>query len=114
MYDARTKLSEEVAREVRNHFADKVFSTIIPRSVRLSEAPSYGQPAIVYEPSSRGSRAYVWLAEEFDHRFPGDRRTEPPSDTRTRSKVAPGARRRSSSGLSQRPRAKCAEGEGIA
>lgn len=69
MYDARTKLSEEVAGEVRKHFGDKVFSAIIPRSVRLSEAPSYGQPAIVYEPSSRGSRAYVWLAEEFDHRF---------------------------------------------
>jgi chromosome partitioning protein len=69
MYDARTKLSEEVAGEVRSHFGDKVFSAIIPRSVRLSEAPSYGQPAIVYEPSSRGSRAYVWLAEEFDHRF---------------------------------------------
>jgi chromosome partitioning protein len=68
MYDARTKLSEEVAGEVRNHFGDKVFSTIIPRSVRLSEAPSYGQPAIVYEPTSRGSKAYVWLAEEFDHR----------------------------------------------
>jgi chromosome partitioning protein len=69
MYDARTKLSEEVAAEVRSHFGDKVFSTIIPRSVRLSEAPSYGQPAITYEPSSRGSRAYVWLAEEFDARF---------------------------------------------
>jgi chromosome partitioning protein len=71
MYDARTKLSEEVAREVRSHFGDKVFSTIIPRSVRLSEAPSYGQPAIAYEPSSRGSKAYVWLAEEFDHRYFG-------------------------------------------
>jgi chromosome partitioning protein len=69
MYDARTKLSEEVAGEVRKHFADAVFSTIIPRSVRLSEAPSYGQPAIAYEPSSRGSKAYMWLAEEFDHRF---------------------------------------------
>jgi chromosome partitioning protein len=69
MYDARTKLSEEVASEVRKHFSDKVFTTIIPRSVRLSEAPSYGQPAIAYEPSARGSRAYVWLAEEFDRRF---------------------------------------------
>jgi chromosome partitioning protein len=69
MYDARTKLSEEVATEVRKHFGDKVFSTIIPRSVRLSEAPSYGQPAIVYEPAARGSKAYVWLAEEFDNRF---------------------------------------------
>jgi chromosome partitioning protein len=71
MYDARTKLSEEVASEVRNHFADRVFTTIIPRSVRLSEAPSYGQPAIEYEPSSRGSKAYVWLAEEFDQRLLG-------------------------------------------
>jgi chromosome partitioning protein len=71
MYDARTKLSEEVAKEVRNHFGDKVFSTIVPRSVRLSEAPSYGQPAIVYERTSRGSRAYVWLAEEFDRRLLG-------------------------------------------
>ena len=87
MYDARTKLSEEVAREVREHFADKVFTTIIPRSVRLSEAPSYGQPAIVYEPSARGSKAYVWLAEEFDHRFiappvPVGAQTTTESDTR--------------------------------
>src|SRR5581483_6574288 len=71
MYDARTKLSEEVAREVRTHFGDQVFSTIVPRSVRLSEAPSYGQPAIVYDSSSRGSKAYVWLAEEFDRRYFG-------------------------------------------
>ncbi len=69
MYDARTKLSEEVAREVRTHFGDQVFSTIVPRSVRLSEAPSYGQPAIVYDASSRGAKAYVWLAEEFDRRY---------------------------------------------
>ncbi|HYZ91292.1 MAG TPA: AAA family ATPase [Actinomycetota bacterium] len=72
MYDARTKLSEEVAREVRKHFGDKVFTTIIPRSVRLSEAPSYGQPAIAYEPSARGARAYMWLAEEFDQRVLGN------------------------------------------
>jgi chromosome partitioning protein len=69
MYDARTKLSEEVTREVREHFGDKVFSTIVPRSVRLSEAPSYGQPAIAYDPYSRGSKAYIWLAEEFERRF---------------------------------------------
>jgi chromosome partitioning protein len=75
MYDARTKLSEEVTREVREHFGDKVFKTIVPRSVRLSEAPSYGQPAIAYDPYSRGSQAYIWLAEEFERRFfpePGD------------------------------------------
>jgi chromosome partitioning protein len=71
MYDGRTKLSEEVAREVRNHFGEKVFTTIIPRSVRLSEAPSYGQPAVEWEPSARGSKAYTWLAEEFDRRLLG-------------------------------------------
>jgi chromosome partitioning protein len=71
MYDARTKLSEEVAQEVRNHFGDKVFTSIVPRSVRLSEAPSYGQPAIAYDPSSRGARAYMWLAEEFDQKVLG-------------------------------------------
>jgi len=71
MYDARTKLSEEVTREVREHFGDKVFSTIVPRSVRLSEAPSYGQPAIAYDPYARGSKAYIWLAEEFERRFFG-------------------------------------------
>jgi chromosome partitioning protein len=71
MYDARTKLSEEVTREVREHFGGKVFSTIVPRSVRLSEAPSYGQPAISYDPYSRGSKAYIWLAEEFERRFFG-------------------------------------------
>ena len=72
MYDARTKLSEEVANEVRKHFGERVFTTIIPRSVRLSEAPSYGQPAIAYEPSARGSRAYLWLAEEFDGKLLSD------------------------------------------
>jgi chromosome partitioning protein len=72
MYDARTKLSEEVAGEVRKHFGEKVFTTIIPRSVRLSEAPSYGQPAIAYEPSARGAKAYMWLAEEFDARVLGN------------------------------------------
>ncbi len=71
MYDARTKLSEEVTREVREHFGQRVFSTIVPRSVRLSEAPSYGQPAIAYDPYARGSKAYIWLAEEFERRFFG-------------------------------------------
>jgi chromosome partitioning protein len=79
MYDARTKLSEEVTREVREHFGPKVFSTIVPRSVRLSEAPSYGQPAIAYDPYSRGSKAYIWLAEEFERRFfPPRPAAEPP------------------------------------
>ena len=65
MYDTRTKLSEQVAEEVRKFFGDKVYSVSIPRNVRLSEAPSHGRPAVVYDRISRGSRAYLRLASEF-------------------------------------------------
>jgi chromosome partitioning protein len=65
MYDARTKLSEQVAEEVRLHFGDKVCSHVVPRTVRLSEAPSFGQPIIVFDPSSRGALAYQGLAKEI-------------------------------------------------
>lgn len=68
MFDPRTKLSEQVAAEVRMHFGDKVFQTVIPRSVRLAEAPSYGQPATTYDPTSRGAQAYQALAEEVAER----------------------------------------------
>lgn len=64
MYDARTKLAEQVAAEVREHFGDKVLRTVVPRSVRLSEAPSYGQPITVYDPISRGAVAYREIARE--------------------------------------------------
>lgn len=64
MYDGRTKLSHEVANEVRRYFGDLVFQTRIPRSVRLAEAPSYGQPITVFDPGSRGSVAYHRLASE--------------------------------------------------
>jgi chromosome partitioning protein len=64
MYDARTKLSDQVAAEVRAHFGDKVCRQIVPRTVRLSEAPSFGQPIITFDPSSRGSIAYRHLAKE--------------------------------------------------
>lgn len=65
MYDGRTNLSNDVVREVRSYFLDKVFATIIPRSVRLAEAPSYGQPISVYSPSSSGAEAYTALAREI-------------------------------------------------
>lgn len=65
MYDGRTKLSHEVAEEVRRHFGDLVFRTRIPRSVRLAEAPSYGQPITVFDPGSRGAVAYHRLASEL-------------------------------------------------
>jgi chromosome partitioning protein len=64
MYDARTKLAEQVAAEVRTHFGDKVCRNVVPRTVRLSEAPSFGQPIIVFDPSSRGALAYRELAKE--------------------------------------------------
>ncbi len=64
MYDARTRLSTEVAADVRKHFGELVCRTVIPRSVRLSEAPSYGQPITVFDASSRGAIAYRELAKE--------------------------------------------------
>jgi chromosome partitioning protein len=64
MYDARTKLADQVASEVRAHFGDKVCRQIVPRTVRLSEAPSFGQPIITFDPTSRGSIAYRQLAKE--------------------------------------------------
>jgi chromosome partitioning protein len=64
MYDARTKLAEQVAQEVRAHFGQKVLKHVVPRTVRLSEAPSYGQPIITFDPSSRGAIAYRELAKE--------------------------------------------------
>ncbi|MCU0267049.1 MAG: AAA family ATPase [Acidimicrobiales bacterium] len=64
MYDARTKLADQVAQEVRTHFGDKVCRTVVPRSVRLSEAPSFGQPISVFDGTSRGAIAYRSLAKE--------------------------------------------------
>ena len=64
MYDARTKLADQVAREVRDHFGEKVCRIMIPRTVRLSEAPSFGQPIIAFDPTSRGAIAYRELAKE--------------------------------------------------
>ena len=65
MYDPRTNLSSEVDAEVRKHLGSAVFKTIIPRSIRLSEAPSYGLPIALYRPDSRGAEAYASLAEEL-------------------------------------------------
>lgn len=64
MYDARTNLSNDVVREVREHYSDQVFESIIPRTVRLAEAPSYGQPISIYAPTSSGAAAYAALARE--------------------------------------------------
>ena len=65
MYDARANLTVQVANELRSHLGDKVYHTVIPRSIRLSEAPSHGIPGVIYEKSNEGSKAYMALAEEF-------------------------------------------------
>lgn len=65
MFDARINLSNQVVGEVRKFFGSKVYKSVIPRNVRLAEAPSYGQPVLIYDSSSRGSEAYLDLAKEF-------------------------------------------------
>jgi chromosome partitioning protein len=65
MYDKRNKLSGEVETEARNYFKDKVYSSVVPRNVRLSEAPSHGVPVLIYDKTCPGSRAYFNLTEEF-------------------------------------------------
>ena len=65
MFDIRTRLSIEVVEEVRRHFGPLVYRTIIPRNIRLSEAPSYGLPILLYDQSSKGTEAYLQLADEF-------------------------------------------------
>jgi len=72
MYDARTNLSADVAAEVRSHLGEAVFDTVVPRNVRLSEAPSYGMPIALYRPGSRGAVAYEALSRELRRR---DQRT---------------------------------------
>lgn len=65
MFDERVNLARQVAEEVRRHFGDKVYRTVVPRNVRLGEAPSFGKPIILYDIRSRGSEAYINLAKEF-------------------------------------------------
>ncbi len=70
MYDGRTNFSNQVAEEVRRHFPGKVYNAVIPRNVRLAEAPSHGLPVISYDRSSKGSRAYISVAEEIVKKNP--------------------------------------------
>ena len=65
MFDKRNKLSSQVDKEARNYFKEKVYKTVIPRNVRLSEAPSHGQPCVLYDKNCLGSKSYTKLAEEF-------------------------------------------------
>lgn len=73
MFDSRTKLAGQVEQEARNYFKELMFQTVVPRSVKLSEAPSHGLPIALYDPSSPGARAYKSLAAELDVRCFGER-----------------------------------------
>lgn len=68
MFDPRITLQQQVSDQLKSHFGDKVFDAVIPRNVRLAEAPSYGQPGVVFDPSSRGAQAYVAFAREMVER----------------------------------------------
>jgi len=85
MYDGRTRLAQQVIHDVRTHFKERVFRTVIPRNVRLSEAPSYGKPIILYDIKSPGAAAYLQLAREFARRRPRTARGA------EESRVPPGA-----------------------
>ena len=65
MYDSRLNLTNQVVAEVQKHFSAKVYNTVIPRNVKLSEAPSFGKPAVYYDRSSKGAEAYIKLTEEI-------------------------------------------------
>jgi chromosome partitioning protein len=69
MYDPRITLQQQVSEQLKNHFGDKVFNTVIPRNVRLAEAPSYGLPGVAFDPSARGSQAFVEFATEMVERI---------------------------------------------
>ena len=69
MYDPRNRLSREVSLQLVDHFGDRVYRTVVPRNVRLAEAPSYGVPIIFYDRHSRGARAYLALAGEVANRY---------------------------------------------
>ena len=68
MYDPRITLQQQVSEQLKAHFGDKVFDTVIPRNVRLAEAPSYGLPGVVFDPSAKGSQAFVEFAREMVQR----------------------------------------------
>ena len=81
MYDDRTNLAQQVTETLREYFKERLFKTVIPRNVRLAEAPSHGKPVALYEPRSRGTEAYYELAE----RVPGPQQDRKPQSGRTQS-----------------------------
>ena len=69
MFDPRTTLQQQVSDQLKEHFGDKVFNSVIPRNVRLAEAPSYGLPGVVFDPSAKGSKAFIEFAQEMVQRI---------------------------------------------
>jgi len=84
MYDERTNLTQQVTTNLREHFADSVFKTTIPRNIRLAEAPSYGKPVMLYDPKSRGAESYRDLALEILKR--NKMKSKRPAETKTPDK----------------------------
>ena len=72
MFDPRSTLANQVSAQLESHFGDKVFKTLVPRNIRLAEAPSYGMPGVVFDKSSKGAQAYVAFAAEMVERFSGE------------------------------------------
>ena len=69
MFDPRVTLANQVSAQLQQHFGDKVFRTVIPRNVRLAEAPSYGKPGVTFDPASKGARAYITFGAELIERL---------------------------------------------
>ncbi len=91
MADLRTNLTQQVIDEVRKFFGAKVFKVIVPRSVKLSEAPSFGKPAVLYDSANRGSKAYIEIAKEFQARFeirPSQKNTPAPAQPAAENEAA--------------------------
>ena len=86
MFDPRITLQQQVSEQLKDHFGDKVFHTVIPRNVRLAEAPSYGLPGVVFDPAAKGSQAFVEFAQEMV-----DRVQRMPAPAKIEAKLASGA-----------------------
>ena len=92
MFDKRNNLSHQVVSEIQSHFADKVFKAIIPRNVRLSEAPSHGCSILHYDIKSIGAKRYLELATELDERIASQTKLEFVQDNSTQTNTSPEAR----------------------
>ena len=86
MFDPRITLQQQVSEQLKGHFGDKVFNSVIPRNVRLAEAPSYGLPGVVFDPAAKGSQAFVEFAQEMVERV-----VTMSAAAKTEAKTAPGA-----------------------